>query len=443
MNRDSQKLLSKALVLALVIVLSMFAARRAEAENVLKLASLAPLRIKEGLEMKKWHDLFAKMINEQGGWTINGKKYRVDFQTYDSGIYDPAKTLAAVQKAIFQDGVKILVDNFMDIPSVTAVNADQNKVLTLGVGFTDDVVSPKYHYFFRPQGGFFTGGTNYLIARDFYKQGARTSVVATVDTQDGHVVAARYGEAEQLAGMKIHPPIFFGMETVDFGPIATKIKSLNPGMVDFGMSSGEQVVNLTSALKDAGWKGFIFPGAGINSNTLANIVGRVGAYFDGTEMLYFDPRGIPSVSQNPEMRALMERYIKEYGEFQTEGCLWVKGWFILKDAINATQSIEPAVLMKYLESGPKPSMTMAGFAELFARPDLNQLRTVDGAPGANRGVIKNGKLTYLGPIAVKEQYLVTIKVNNLADAYQKYWDQHGRPKFPDEPSTLDYSDLFK
>ncbi len=443
MSGKFQGLFVKGFVFVLVLSLSMLIARQAAAENVLKLGSLAPLRIKEGLEMKKWHDLFAKMINEQGGWTINGQKYKVDFQTYDSGVYDPAKTLAAVQKAIFQDGVKILVDNFMDIPSVTAVNADQNKALVLGVGFTDDVVSPKYQYFFRPQGGFFTGGTNYLIARDFYKQGARTSVVVTVDTQDGHVVATRYGEAEQLAGMKLFPPIFFGMETVDFGPIATKIKSLNPGMVDFGMSSGEHVVNLTSALRDAGWKGFIFPGAGLNTNTLNNVVGRVGSYFDGTEMLYFDPRGIPSVSQNRDMRALMDRYTKEYGDFQTEGCLWVKGWFILKDAINATQSVDPTVLMKYLEAGPKPSMTMAGFAELFARPDLHQFRTVDGAPGANRGVIKNGRLTYLGPIAVKEQYLVTIKVNHLEEAYRKYWDQYGRPKFPDEPSTLDYQDLIK
>ena len=431
------------LVLTLVVSLPMMMARQSEAQEVLKFGSLVPLMIKEGLEIKKWNELFAKMITEQGGWLIGGQRYKVEFYTYDVAYWDQTKTLAAVEKGIYQDGVKIFTNDFGDVPDLTALNANKNKVLVLGVGFGDDIVSTKYQYFFRPFGGFFTSGTNYLIGRDFYNKGARSTLACTMEGEMGRIAAEQYTGAEALAGLKVLPPVFFGADTVDYGPIATKIKSLNPDMVDFVVSAGDQVVNLATALKDAGWKGFIFPGAGINQTTLANIVKRVGSWFDGTEMLYFDPRGTPVVAQNPEMKALMDRYTKEYGEFQTEGCAWVAGWFSVKDAINATQSADPAVLKNYLEKGTKGPLSLTGYSQLFARPDIKQYRTTDGGPPSGRGIIKNGKLEYVGQITAKDQYLVTIKYRKLVDVYQRYWDQYGKPNFGSEKSTFDYADLTK
>jgi ABC-type branched-subunit amino acid transport system substrate-binding protein len=443
MSKMNWKLFVLVLTLALVVSLPMVTARQAEAQKVIKFGSLVPLQFKEGLEIKKWNDLFAKMINEQGGWLVGGQRYKVEFYTYDVAYWDQTKTLAAVEKGIYQDGVKIFTNDFGDVPDLTALNANKNKVLVLGVGFGDDIVSTKYQYFFRPFGGFFTSGTNYLIARDFYNKGARTTLGCTMEGEMGRIAAEQYTGAEALAGLKVLPPVFFGADTVDYGPIATKIKSLNPDMVDFVVSAGDMVVNLSTALKDAGWKGFIFPGAGINQTTLANIVKRVGSWFDGTEMLYFDPRGIPVVAQNPEMKALMDRYTKEYGEFQTEGCAWVAGWFSVKDAINATQSVDPSVLKNYLEKGTKGPLTLTGYSQLFARPDIKQYRTTDGGPPSGRGIIKNGKLEYVGQITAKDQYLVTIKYRKLVDVYQKYWDQYGKPNFGSEKSTFDYADLTK
>jgi branched-chain amino acid transport system substrate-binding protein len=411
--------------------------------GVLKIGSLVPLMIKEGVEIKKWHDLFAKMINEKGGLTVGGKKYTLQFFTYDVGYMDSSKTLAAVQKAIYQDGVKYMIDNFGDVYNLTVVHTDQNKVLYFGVGFGDETVSTKYQYFFRPLGGYYTSATNYLLGLDFIKKGAKTGVVCTVDTEIGRVAAAQYGGGEAMAGLKMFPPLFFGMDTVDYGPIATKIKALNPDYVDFGVAAGDQVVNLVSALKDSGWKGYIFPGAGINPTTFGNIIKRVGPFFDGSEMLYSDPRGIPVVANDPEMKALLDRYTKEYGEFHTEGCLWLSSWFFLKGAIAATQSVDPTVLKDYLAKGELVPLTMTGYAQLFARPDINQFRTVDGCTPAGRGVVKNGKLEYVGQMTAKDNYIATIKYHKLQDVFQKYWDKYGKPKFAPEKSTLDFPDLSK
>lgn len=248
------------LALSIAVSFSLLPVSRARAaDNVLKIGSLNPLMIKEGLEQKKWHELFAKMVNEQGGLKAGGKTYKVEFFTYGVGFEDPTMTMAALQKAIHQDGVKILIDDFGSIDSIVATQADQNKVLVLGMGPSDEPITTKHQYFFRPVGGFYIAGTNYLIARDFVKKGAKTCVVCTIDTENGRVTAERYGNAEKLAGLKVLPPIFFSTDTVDFGPIATKIKSLNPDYVDFGVNFGPTILNLEVALKDVGWKGFVFP----------------------------------------------------------------------------------------------------------------------------------------------------------------------------------------
>ncbi len=422
-------------------------------KKVLKLGTLTALTLKEGLEIRKWNDLFAKMENEKGGIQVGNERYQIQWNTYDVGMWDAAKQQPALEKAIFQDGVSILLNGYGENPTITAATADQNKRIALVVGFNDEIVGPKYQYVFRPNGGFFGRAMNYAIMQDYAKQGAKTYVVATGDVEDGHVSAAQYAAAAQLAGLKPLPPVFFASDTVDFGPVATKILSMKPDVVDLCVTMGPQVTSIITALKDVGWKGKIFPGAGLGKDTLANVIKKVGPFFDGTEMLYFDPRGIPIVMQNQEMKALLDRYSKEYGEFQTEGCFWVGAWFILRDAIKGAKSVDVDVLKKYLEKGPPPTLTMVGYTQLHARPDLNQLRTVDAPPGHGIGVVKNGQLGFTSQITMQDQYLVSLKsysmtnqYKGILDTYQKYWDKYGRPKFPAAEQKLNrftWEDLKK
>jgi hypothetical protein len=153
------------------------------------------------------------------------------------------------------------------------------------------------------------------------------------------------------------------------------------------------------------------------------------------------------------MKSLLDSYIKEYGTFQTEGCFWVGSWFILKDAINATKSVDPNVLKKYLESGPPGVADLTGYTQLFARPDLQQLRTTDATPGHGIGIVKNGQLTFTSQITVQDQYLVSLKcyenmpaTKGILSVYQKYWDKYGKPTFPRVEQKLNrfsWEDLYK
>jgi hypothetical protein len=81
------------LALSLVVSLPMMTAPQAEAQKVLKFGSLVPFSFsQEGMEIKKWNDLFAKIIYEQGGWLVVGEPYEgkphVRFEVAGDGNQD-------------------------------------------------------------------------------------------------------------------------------------------------------------------------------------------------------------------------------------------------------------------------------------------------------------------------------------------------------------------
>ena len=442
MKKLSWKLFIVVLALVgMVASMPMWMTSQAEAQQqkVLKIGSLVPLNLKEGVEIQKWMNLFAKIYNEQGGWQIGNEKYKVEINIYDHAM-DPAKMRSAAEKAVLQDGNKFLLNNWSDNQAQTVTITEPNKVLVLAGGFTPDLAKPNLQYYIRTSGVFFGSGSPYVIQRDYVARGGKTDIMVTSDTEMGHFGAKLWAAPAKLAGLNILPDVFFNPDTVDFGPIATKVKSYNPDVVELPFVSGDTVTNIISALKDVGFKGMVYPG-NLVPYTLENAVKKVGKeYLEGMEVQVFDPRGI---MKNPKILALYDRYTKEYGEFRTEGCWWVGGWFFFEDAVNATKSIDIDVLRNYLFNSKKGVATLEGYSQLFARPDLQNFRTIEVAPGHPVGMIKNGKLVPIKPVSVKDQYLVAVKCYNLVDIYQKYWDQYGYPKFPDEPSLFDFADLKK
>lgn len=427
--------------LALIVVLAALPfVSRAVQQKVLKIGCVTNFNTKEGVEIKKWHDLFAKTINAQGGWKIGKDTYRLEFLTYDNKGDQPA-TRAALEKLIYQDKVNYIVDNFLANETLTAELCGQQKIICTGEGFQPDATKPNVEYYWRANGIYFARAFHYTVYRDYYNKGARTGLVVTPDQGEGRdVLPAAYGDAMKLVGYKVLPPIFFPQDTVDFSPIATKIKASGADMIDLGGSGGAMAVNIVASLYEIGWKGFISPSS-VNENQLESIVKKVGNYFDGTELLFFDPRG---VQKDPEMVKWLDAYMKEYKVFNESGCNWVRGFFILKDAIDNTKSTDVAVLKKYLDKHPHSVMSLCGYVQLLARPDMNNYRTVDATHGHPIGIIKNGKMEAFKTVSVKDQYLVSVKAYRLNDVYKKYWEKYGKPTFPtDDKATFDYADLDK
>ncbi|MGD0781065.1 MAG: ABC transporter substrate-binding protein [Dehalococcoidales bacterium] len=411
-----------------------------QTQKVLKIGAVVPLNMAEGIEIQKWMNLFAKMYNEKGGWKIGNDTYQVQIEVEDGGYSDLAKSRSAAEKLILQDGVKFLVSSWGDIPAQTITITEPNKVLDIGCDFTDGTAAPGLNYFIRGSGVYFGQAMNYVIDKDAVAKGAKTYLVVGPDNARIKVACAHMNATATVAGLNPLDVLYFSSDTVDFSPLATKIKSLNPDVVDLGYTGGDQGLNLMSALIDAGYKGIIQPG-NMTQTTIDNAVKKLGKDFmEGKETGSFDPTGM---QKDPDMLALIDSYTKEYGSFHSDGCMWVTPWFFFQDAVNSTQSVDVDVLAKYLQNSTHGVKCLTGYAQLFARPDLQNFKTIDVAIGNYVGIIKDGKLVSSKTDSVKDQYLVSIKSYSLVDVYQKYWDQYGKPQFPQEPSLFDFADLTK
>lgn len=408
------------------------------APKVLKIGTVIPLTHPVGLEIKKWHDLFAKMINEAGGWKIGNDTYTINFIAYDGGYQDPITTRTAVEKAVYQDGVKILVNNWSaDRPTILTVT-EPNKVLVLADGNTDETVAKDVKYYIRSSGIYFANGFMAYVFQDFLKAGAKTGLTVTLDNDFGHFGAAQDDATRQWVGIQNLQSLYVPIGASDMTSVATKVMSLNPGMIGLRSLTGDTIVNMISSLKDAGYKGKICPGATMTGRDFANIVQKVGSYFDGVEVMDYDPHHLV---KDPKVLAYVDRYVQEYKDFRTDGTFWIAGWWILKDAIETTKSVDPDTLNKYLRNGPHAVQTLTGYSQLMARPDLGNYQTIDSAPGHGVGIVKNGNIEGLWTVSVKDQYLGSIGTYQTGDVYKKYWDQYGKPAFPSETGRWDFSDI--
>jgi ABC-type branched-subunit amino acid transport system substrate-binding protein len=430
-------LVSVAALFALCLSLVAVGASPALAKD-LKIGALVNLKSQDGIEIQRWLNLFAKMYNEKGGWQIGGEKYQVKAMVYDCGMHDVTKTRSAAERAVLQDGVKLIVATFQDEPEEAVTVTEPNNAMWMGVSLKNDMADPKLKYAIKGQGLFFGYGTGFTMQKDTRTKGAKTDLIVAADTQMGKIGAMQWSGSARLAGLKVLDPVYFNQSTTDFGPVATKIKAANPDFVEIPFAIEDQIINLVSALKDAGYKGVIAPG-NISQVILDNIVKRVGKeYVEGWECVYFDPRG---VVKDPEITALIDRYVKEYKEWRAEGCFWISPWFLFKDAVESTQSTDVETIVKYLQNSKRGVKTFEGYTQLFARPDLKNYKTIDSAPGCMVAIIRDGKLVPLKTVAVKDHYLVTIKAMGLVDVYEKYWQEYGRPTFPPQPSMYDFTDL--
>src|SRR4030042_24040 len=205
MKNISLKRLIKVLVLALIVIALPLAA---QAQKVLKIGCNNNFKTKEGIEIKKWHDLISKVVNAQGGWKIGNETYRLEIITDDNGG-DPTKVRSTMEKQIFRDGVKILLDNFLSNEITSAQICEENKVLGLGEGFRPDAAKTDFNYYYRTSGIFFGRAFHYLIYRDYYKEGARSGLFITPDSDQARIQAEQYGAAMKLAGIKPLTPVLY------------------------------------------------------------------------------------------------------------------------------------------------------------------------------------------------------------------------------------------
>jgi ABC-type branched-subunit amino acid transport system substrate-binding protein len=434
-----KKLLFVTLVVILVagLILGGCAKPAPTPTKVLKIGASLTMTQTMGVQAKKWLDLFAKLYNDAGGWEIGGEKYKVEVIVYDNQN-DQVKAKSDVERLVLQDGVKFILGGSASA-AVDAIVTEPNKVLLCEQDMTGEGVKPNLQYWFGTCDTTWGRGTNYSIYTDFMSRGCKTIVDIKSDDMMGHYVDMLCTSAAKAVGLTVLPSVFYDPSTSDFGPIATKVKSLNPDCVSVMYAAEIQII---PALRDAGYKGPIELSMPVEDD-LPQMITKVGKeYLEGAEGVIQDPRGY---QKDPRMLSLLDAYVKEYGKLDLNGIFFgADNWLVVEDAINATQSVDTDVLKKYLDNSPAPARTLVGWTTMLARPDVGNFRTIDGCFSHGVGIVRDGNWEVFKTVPCKDMYLCSIKVRNMLDVYKKYWEEYGYPKFPDEEKgtgIMKYSDF--
>jgi branched-chain amino acid transport system substrate-binding protein len=406
------------------------------AQKILKIGSIIPLNSPRGIQTANWYKLMAKLVNQAGGWKIGNDTYQIQMVIYDSqGNLQTAKD--SLSRAVLNDGCKFLLSwTITGSADVDATVTEPNKVIVIEEDLTNQAVNPKYQYMY-PSGNFFQNSDVYKMCQDQVKKGVKSYVSVKPDNQVGRMMDPMIDNAWKLANPNINKidTVFVPMSTVDFGPIATKIKSYNPDCVDLIYLGfiPNSIPAIYRGLSDVGYKGTILPGL-MSQDVLDALVTSVGkGLVEGGEVAGAD---VNIWQQDPAQRALIDAYKAEYGKWENDAK--PDSFQILQAMINGAHSVDTDVIKAYWDKGVPSFQVLSGNFMYFPRPDVGNNRCINGCLGQRVGLIKDGKLVDSGTrVTLKDQLLFTVKTQNMISAYKTWWDTYGYPVFPASEKGLE------
>ncbi len=190
---------------------------------------------REGANLKKAYDLWAKLVNDQGGIEIKGKKYPVKIIYYDDKS-DSQTTTKLVEKLITEDKVDLIFGPFSsDCVGPSSTITEKYKVPMIeSAGNATPIFQRGFKYLF----------CTLLLAEDqpesfmrmFAKLSPKPKTVAVIAPKSPFYLSSAKGfkkYAEKYGFTVVHDETY-PAEMEDITPILQKVKAKNPDILCVG-----------------------------------------------------------------------------------------------------------------------------------------------------------------------------------------------------------------
>ena len=307
------RFLALALLLAVVGALVMPVAP-AEAQKSFKIGNISPVSgpaAAFGIGVQRALEMAAEDI---GTFTVAGEKYKLEPVTYDT-VYDPAKTVAAVNRAVYNDGVKygIIIGAGVH-PGILPIIRE--------TGFLD--------FAFAAAGKSVTNAENPTVFRIMASsdQLYRT-FTATVYQKLNIKRVAFLGPNDELGkyDVRVLKETIGGMKGVqfvgeeyyerggkDFGPALLRLIAQKPDVIDTDGSPTGSIALIAKQARELGYKGyFINSTAVLEAKAIWDVAGPAGENIIAYRIWAKAP--------TPLYQQLADRHQKKWGE-PAAGTLW-------------------------------------------------------------------------------------------------------------------------
>jgi branched-chain amino acid transport system substrate-binding protein len=239
-------------LLALALALGALPAPAADTIVFGAAVSLTGKTAKEGEYTRDGYNFFVDKINEMGGITVGGKKYKVEVKYYDDESKSE-RTAQLIEKLINEDKVTFILGPYGSAPSGTAApicekykipmieaNGSAESIFNKGYKYTFAVLSPAKLYL--------KGLVDLVIARD---KTAKTVAVLGENEPFSKEVAAGGAEYAKEKGLTVVYQELYPTGTQDVSALLTNIKAKNPDIV-LGAGHLQDALLIVKQAKDLG-----------------------------------------------------------------------------------------------------------------------------------------------------------------------------------------------
>jgi branched-chain amino acid transport system substrate-binding protein len=246
-----------------------------------------------GEEGMRGGQMAVKEINDAGGITVGGKKYLIKLIVEDSE-YSTAKAVSAVNKLIFQDGVKWV--GIQGTPAFLASRGvtEPAKVILTGLASIRDVLSPKTPYTFRTSVGAEARTPIQQVWLSENRPTVKRIGLIFADTQIAKEMVETLSRTcpkvgQEFVATELHDPA-----TQDFSAILTRTMPKKPDGIVINLAT-KGIGPMIKQSREMGFKG-IFIGAGVMPGELPDLAGKQN--MEGTLLLTPDvkssvtPKGV-------------------------------------------------------------------------------------------------------------------------------------------------------
>jgi branched-chain amino acid transport system substrate-binding protein len=270
-----------------------------------------------------------KMINEDGGFVIDGQPYKLELVSIDTKN-DPRVAIAGAERLVYQEHIKYIIGPNVDETSraVIPVLADGG-AFNVSYGWQRELFSPpSENTSLGMVAGYQSAPVIYKYLRD--KKGVKTisclprNDTSGLNSRDNCVAAAKALGLKILSSDSTYEP-----GTTDFFPVVGRVIEQNPDLLVLSGVAPSDAPLIIRAAREQGYKGLMSTETAMDAKILSEVAGDLA-------------NGFISVggASAPEIRTkYMQRFIDDYkkvaGEWNDEAGTKVYALEILLNTIKA------------------------------------------------------------------------------------------------------------
>jgi branched-chain amino acid transport system substrate-binding protein len=265
-----------------------------------------------GLVNRYTAEVQAQIINENGGWEIDGEKYRIEIVPIDDRN-DARVAISGLERLAYQDGIHYVIGPNVDettraiLPVVSEAG-----VINVSYGWEPGLFSPpNENTVLGMIAAYQSAPVIYEYLRD--EHGVESVTFVPRNDESG-LNSARYGvEAAEELGLKVlSDDVTYEPGTTDFFPIMGRVVPENPDLIVLSGVAPSDAPLLIRAAREMGYQGLISTETAHDVQILEEIAGEMANGFISV--------GGASAEEirTPEMDQFIQRYIDHVGEWNDE-----------------------------------------------------------------------------------------------------------------------------